>query len=89
MNDNRNLISKFQNFQNYPEHLESTKFIAWFESTKIYLNGLESNKIGYNCLLSTNIDLNERINSIQQQVNDLESENLQIDHVVTLSQYLS
>ena len=40
----------------------STKCIAWFESTKNYLNWLDSNKGSYNCFESTNIDLNQTIN---------------------------
>ena len=48
-----------------------TRHIIWstgnqqnslLESTKTDLNYLESNKMGYNCFESTNIDLNQNIN---------------------------
>ena len=58
------------------------KIIAWFESTRcIYVTWIN------NCFESTNIDLNQ-LKSTTNYLN-LESENLQIDHVVTLSQSLS
>ena len=67
----------------------SAQCIAWLKSTKNYLNWLESNKSSYDCLKSTNIDLYQTINSNQQQIIGLESENHQIDHDVTLNLPLS